>query len=367
MPILSTPVTLEELAPPLPGKFGWPWTEQSQPLPERMSDGSEWPRISIVTPSYNQGQFIEETIRSVLLQGYPNLEYIIIDGGSSDNSVEIIKKYEQYLSYWVSEPDKGPTDAINKGWEKASGEIVAYLNSDDAYLPGTLATIAETFQENCDARVVCGNELKIDSEGFVISESRVEKADRLSLLHLNLISQPATFIRRSTLELVGGLSLDVHYIFDFELWLRITRLNSMKPIQRLLAVTRWHDDTITMTRRSEVGRELVQVISNEIAMYPSNLTSSEIREILFKANRLSMSLHLEKKKLFESIKYAVRAFWLLPSPQVGVEMARNYYRYLVMCVYILWKKQKLSSTVNRELLWSSIAKEMMIKDSIISP
>jgi glycosyltransferase involved in cell wall biosynthesis len=358
MPILNTPVTLEELAPPLPGKSGWPWTEQSQPLPERMSDGSEWPRISIVTPSYNQGQFIEETIRSVLLQGYPNLEYIIIDGGSSDNSVEIIKKYEQYLSYWVSEPDKGPTDAINKGWQKTTGEIVAYLNSDDAYLPGTIATIAKIFQENCDTRVVCGNELKIDTEGFVISESSIEKADRLSLLHLNFISQPATFIRKSTLELVGGLDLDVHYIFDFELWLRITRLGSMKPIQRLLAVTRWHDDTITMTRRSEVGRELVQVISNEIAMYPSDLTPSEIRQILFKANHLSMNLHLEKKKLFKSIKYALTAFWLIPSPQLGVEMLREYYRYLVIPVYLLWKKQKLSPTVNLLIHWSSIAKDM---------
>ncbi len=356
MPILSTPVTLEELAPPPPDKSGWPWTEQSQPLPERMPDGSEWPRISIVTPSYNQGQFIEETIRSVLLQGYPNLEYIIIDGGSSDNTIEIIKKYEKYFSYWVSEPDKGPTDAINKGWQRSSGEIVAYLNSDDAYLPGTLATIAETFQENTDARVVCGNELKIDSEGFVISESSIEKAERLSLLHLNFISQPASFIRRSTLELAGGMNLDVHYIFDFELWLRITRLGPMKPIQRVLAVTRWHNDTITITRRSEVGRELVKVMSNELAIYPSNLTQDEIRRILFKANRLSMSLHLEKKKFFESIKYAVRAFWLLSSPRSGLEIAKEYYRHLVRPIKLTWKKPKLEPIMNRQTHWSSRAK-----------
>lgn len=356
MPILSTPLTLEELAPPLPGKSGWPWTQQSQPLPERMSDGSEWPRISIVTPSYNQGQFIEETIRSVLLQGYPNLEYIIIDGGSSDNTIEIIKKYEKYFSYWVSEADKGPTDAINKGWQRASGEIIAYLNSDDAYLPGILATIAETFQENCEARVICGNELKIDSEGFVISESSIEKADRLSLLHLNSISQPATFIRKSTLELTGGMNLDVHYVFDFELWLRITRLGPMKPIQRLLAVTRWHNDTITTTRRSEVGRELVQVISNELAVYPSSLTRYEIKQILFKANRLSMKLHLEKKKLFESIRYAVRAFWLLSSPRSGLDIAKEYYRHLVIPIKFILKKQKLEPTINRQIHWSSIAK-----------
>lgn len=356
MPIHRTSVTLEQLAPPPPGKSGWPWTQQSQPLPERMFDGSEWPRISIVTPSYNQGQFIEETIRSVLLQGYPNLEYIIIDGGSNDNTLEIIKKYENYLNYWVSEPDKGPTDAINKGWQRTSGEIVAYLNSDDAYLPGTLATIAETFQENCDARVVCGNELKIDSEGFVISESSIEKVDRLSLLHLNLISQPATFIRKSALELTGGMNLDIHYVFDFELWLRITRLGPMKPIQRLLAVTRWHNDTITITRRSEVGKELVQVISNELAVYPSSLTREEILQILFKANRLSMSLHLEKNKFLESMIYAVRAFWLLSSPRSGLEIAKEYYRHLIMPIKFIGKKQKLEPTINRQIHWSCIAK-----------
>ncbi|HAA29479.1 MAG TPA: glycosyltransferase [Cyanobacteria bacterium UBA8553] len=360
MPIIKSTLTLKELPPPPSDKKEWPWTEQSQPLPERMSDGSEWPRISIVTPSYNQGQFIEETIRSVLLQGYPNLEYIIIDGGSNDNTIEIIKKYENYFSYWVSEPDKGPTDAINKGWQRTSGEIVAYLNSDDAYLPGTLATIAKTFQENCDARVVCGNELKIDSEGFVISESSIEKVDRLSLLHLNLISQPATFIKKSTLELTGGLNLDVHYIFDFELWLRITRLGSMQPIQRLLAVTRWHNDTITTTRRSDVGRELVQVISNELGIYPSSLTRDEIRQILFKANRLSMSLHLEKKKFFASIKYALRAFMLLSAPRLGLEIVQEYYRYLVKPIKSFLKKNKLDTSIGRQIHWSSIAKEIML-------
>src|SRR5262245_23266161 len=100
------------LPPPPPSKTGWPWTEESPPLPETMPDGSPWPRLSIVTPSYNQGQFIEATIRSVLLQGYPNLEYVVIDGASTDNSVGIIKQYEKWLTYWVSEPDSGQSCAI---------------------------------------------------------------------------------------------------------------------------------------------------------------------------------------------------------------------------------------------------------------
>ena len=104
------------------------------------------PRISIVTPSFNQGQFLEETIRSVLEQGYPNLEYMVIDGGSTDGSIEIIRKYEKRLAYWTSEPDRGQADAINKGWRRATGEILAYLNSDDTYCPNALRLAAEAFR-----------------------------------------------------------------------------------------------------------------------------------------------------------------------------------------------------------------------------
>ena len=114
--------TINELPSPPPGKRGWPWTEDSPQLPDTMPDGSPWPKISIVTPSLNQGPFIEETIRSVLLQGYPNLEYIIMDGGSTDESIEIIKKYEPWLAYWESEPDRGQSHAINKGFQRASGD-----------------------------------------------------------------------------------------------------------------------------------------------------------------------------------------------------------------------------------------------------
>src|SRR5215831_6523303 len=115
-----------ELPPAPAGKSGWPWTEETSALADQNEDGINWPRISIVTPSYNQGQFLEETIRSVLLQNYSNLEYIVIDGGSSDNSAEIIRKYEPWLTHWVSEKDDGQSHAINKGFQRVTGDLVAW-------------------------------------------------------------------------------------------------------------------------------------------------------------------------------------------------------------------------------------------------
>src|SRR5262249_53204242 len=124
---------LVDLPRPPRGKTGWPWTMESAPVAERLPNDATWPKISIVTPSYNQGQFIEETIRSVLLQGYPNLQYIVMDGGSKDSTLNILRKYAHAIDFWTSAPDKGQAEAINKGFERANGDILAWLNSDDVY------------------------------------------------------------------------------------------------------------------------------------------------------------------------------------------------------------------------------------------
>ena len=136
-----------DLPSPPPGQTGWMWTAESSQNPEKTADSYPLPRITVVTPSYNQGQFIEATIRSVLLQDYPNLEYIIIDGGSTDNSVAIIQKYAPWLAFWVSEKDHGQAHAINKGFARATGDIYAYLNSDDYYEPGALNGCARAFRD----------------------------------------------------------------------------------------------------------------------------------------------------------------------------------------------------------------------------
>ena len=134
------------LPPPPEGKHGWPWTTESDI--KAYDSNKQYPKISIVTPSYNQAQFIEETIRSILLQNYPNLEFIIIDGGSNDGTVEILKKYDTWITYWVSEKDKGQSHALNKGFEQATGDLVGWQNSDDIYLPDTFAKVANFYHKN---------------------------------------------------------------------------------------------------------------------------------------------------------------------------------------------------------------------------
>jgi len=161
----------------------------------------ELKRISVVTPSYNQGQFLEETILSVLDQNYPNLEYMIIDGGSTDNSVDIIKKYEKYLTFWVSEKDNGQTYAINKGFNKASGDLVNWINSDDLLEDGALKMLGETLLEYPDADFIYGDYRAIDQYSNTIYQRKSAPYNKNCLYWGRQVSsQPAVFFKRSMLE-----------------------------------------------------------------------------------------------------------------------------------------------------------------------
>lgn len=238
---------INDLPKPFTGRQAFPWTEGT-PATELLSCSRVLPRISIVTPSLNQGQFLEETIRSVLLQGYPNFEYIIIDGGSTDNSVEIIRKYEPWLTYWVSEPDGGQSDAINKGMQRATGDILAYLNSDDLYLPNALNQVVKMFTENEHIDIIFGNRVAIDgrSEVFppwIYYNDVLEKGfQRIRLLYWhNYISQPAVFWKHTLTEDIGLFDNNLHLIMDYDYWVRAVKAHkNFYYMNQPLAKFRYH-------------------------------------------------------------------------------------------------------------------------------
>lgn len=260
---------------PVVGGAGWPWTAEAPSLPPLMPDGTPWPRISIITPSFNQGQFIEETIRSVLMQGYPNLEYIIIDGGSTDGTLDIIRRYESRLTYWVSEKDDGQTYAIEKGMQAATGEIVNWLNSDDLLLPGALQAVAAAYrsspQKEC---VLCGGAVHIAEDGRVIAESRVVPVQDKILPDAPPLTggiQASWFLSRSAWDRVGGIDASLNYTMDMDLYYRCGREHiEFVPIKELLAVYRRHFKTKTLEgwRGSIAAKE--RHFSSQLTGFPEN-------------------------------------------------------------------------------------------------
>ena len=250
--------TLYDLPPPPPGKRGWPWTEASVELPDAMPNGQDWPRVSIVTPSYQQGPFIEETIRSVLLQGYPNLEYIVIDGGSTDETVAILRKYEKWIAYWVSEADKGQSEAINKGFAKASGDLFGWLNSDDVYERCAIAIIAKYFTQDGGRSLVYGNGWYVDEQGKKTRPCHwIKPYNRRLFSTTNFVLQPAAFWRREIWERTGGLDSDLHWAMDWEWLLRATALTQPHYLRLDLARWRFRSGIKTVSggwaRRAEIA------------------------------------------------------------------------------------------------------------------
>ncbi len=211
------------------------------------------PRVSIVTPSFNQGQFIEETITSVLDQGYPNLEYIIIDGGSSDNTVEIVKKYANHLKYWVSEPDRGQSDAINKGLLKCTGEIFNWLNSDDILLPDTLSILAERF-ECGETDIVSGTEIYFHGDREERKLGTILYQDLEETIFHGVIYQPSTYWRLPVLRSLLPLQTNLHYLMDADLWMRYLLLYGQRKVVKIndpLVKFRLHENSKTMSAESK--------------------------------------------------------------------------------------------------------------------
>jgi glycosyltransferase involved in cell wall biosynthesis len=232
---------------PLPpkGRFGWPWTEQTLPLPSTLPEDKPWPRISVVTPSLNQAAFLEQTIRSVLLQNYPSLDYIIIDGESADGSIQIIQKYAPYLSHWVTEPDRGQGHAINKGFRIATGEIMGWVNSDDYYLPGTLYAVAEQLHKGTGNYAIVGHHRIEYIDGRPPRDLRGRYEDRRRLLQVwkrYEMHQPSIFWRREVFEETGLLNEELYRTMDFDYWARISKSFAFLNCDRILSCATFHPE-----------------------------------------------------------------------------------------------------------------------------
>lgn len=212
------------------------------------------PCITIVTPSFNQAEYLERTIRSVVDQGYPRLEYIVLDGGSTDGSLDVIERYAPHLSYWRSAPDGGQAAAINEGWRMARGDVLAWLNSDDYLLPGALAAVAEAFGRNPQAYLVYGSMDRVDAAGRQLGSIGSKYRWRTLLLSRQLIPQPAAFVRRAAVERVGALDPSLHYSMDYDFFLRVVQLAPPVMINRRLAAATIHAAAKT-TRDREPAKE----------------------------------------------------------------------------------------------------------------
>jgi glycosyltransferase involved in cell wall biosynthesis len=256
---------------------------------------SELPKISIVTPSFNQGHFLEQTIQSILSQGYPNLEYVIIDGGSRDNSVKIIKKYSSKLKYWVSKPDGGQAQAINSGFSHTSGQIMTWLNSDDILLPGTLKLVANIFTQLPEVNWLSGTPQTITQHGYIqhlgLRPVYLQKLIQAGWYHgrgLGFIMQEGTFWRRSLWKKSGGKVKNLHYGMDFDLWERFAELSPLIPVHVPLAAFRLNPE-----RKSKAIDKYYQ----EIGMHLPEITAP-----LSKIARLSLQIP-RKFRLTQQIRY----------------------------------------------------------------
>ena len=209
---------------------------------------SDQPRITVITPSYNQARFLEKTIRSVLEQGYPDLEYIVIDGGSTDGSAALIEKYDDRIDYWESVPDRGQSHAINKGLELATGEVVCWLNSDDYLLPGALLTVGRTLARETGNQAMVGHVVKVFTDGRdpVILRGRYEGRERfLRFWQGYEMHQAAIFWRRELSERVGRLDERLHLTMDFDYWARLSRHCDFVNVDQALAACHYHEEAKT--------------------------------------------------------------------------------------------------------------------------
>ena len=269
--------------------------------------------VSIITPSYNQAAYLEQTLLSVLNQDHAPIEYIVVDGASKDASVEIIKKYSDRLAYWVSEKDGGQAEAINKGFARATGEIIAWLNSDDYYLPGTVSAAVKMFEANPEVVLVYGNMLAVDEHGKTFNTLTYKQLTLEDLLCFQIIGQPAVFIRRSALQKTDGLDSTFHFLLDHFLWIQLAQHGKILHADQTWAAARYHAEAKNRAKAAEFGREAFRIL--EAVAQDKNLApvlSKVERRSRASAHRVNARYLLDGGQPAAALSAWVRTFFIHP-------------------------------------------------------
>ncbi|HMX74127.1 MAG TPA: glycosyltransferase family 2 protein [Anaerolineales bacterium] len=269
--------------------------------------------VSIITPSYNQAAYLEQTLLSVLNQDHAPIEYIVVDGASKDASVEIIKKYSDRLAYWVSEKDGGQAEAINKGFARATGEIIAWINSDDYYLPGAVSAAVKIFESNPDVVLVYGNMLAVDEHGKTFNTLTYKQLTLEDLLCFQIIGQPAVFMRRSALQKTDGLDSTFHFLLDHFLWIQLAQHGKILHADQTWAAARYHAEAKNRAKAAEFGREAFRIL--EAVAQDKNLApvlSKVERRSRASAHRVNARYLLDGGQPAAALSAWVRAFFIHP-------------------------------------------------------
>lgn len=274
---------------------------------------TQTPLVSIVTPSFNQVRYLEQTMCSVLEQDHPRIEYIVMDGASKDGSVDIIKKYESKLTYWTSEKDSGQAEAINKGLARVNGEIVAWLNSDDYYLPGAISSAVKVFESNPDVAMIYGDMLAVDEYGQTTNVMKYGQLSLVDLLCFQIIGQPSVFFRRDALEKAGLLDTTFHFLLDHHLWIRIAAQGNILHVPQVWSAARYHAEAKNRAKAAEFGREAFRIL--DWAMGQPDLMgaiSGVERRARASAHRVDARYLLDGGQPWSALKAWMRALFIHP-------------------------------------------------------
>ena len=276
------------------------------------------PLVSIITPSYQQADYLDATIQSVLRQEGVTMEYLIVDGGSTDGSQEIIETYADQVDWWVSEPDQGQAHAINKGFRKAAGDILAWINSDDLYLPDAVSQAVEILSADRDLGMVYGNAVSADQEGRLLNHLKFGDRKVEDFLKFKMICQPAVFMRRGVVEQVGYLDQSYQFLLDHHLWINIARITKIRHVNKTWAVSRYHPEAKNVYLAEKCGEEAYRIL--EWAQTKPDLApliDKHSRKIWGGAHQLNARYLLDSQKNWKAFLLYLRAVWSWPPLFLG--------------------------------------------------